>query len=183
MKRTLEQTLAALENQIRAWASAPGSPEIRVLAYPPEREAVMLARIEDLVRRLEQEGHRVEVVDVGQGFLAALDRRAPLVERLMASEGKEERQVVHDLGVLASRYLGELFRRPLGPGAVCRLVVNTGSLAAVTSYSAVMNGLHGAKGDGGPGAPTLVAFPGEADDRSLNLLGLRRETNYRTARI
>jgi len=183
MKRTLEQTLAALENQIRTWASAPGSPEIRVLAYPPEWEAVMLARIGDLVRRLEEEGHRVEVEDVGQGFLATLERRAALVERLVASEGKEERQVVHDLGVLASRYLGELFRRPLGPGAVCRLVVNTGALAAVTSYSAVMNELHGAKGEGGPGAPTLVAFPGEADDRSLNLLGLRRETNYRTARI
>ena len=126
MKRTLEQTLAALENQIRTWVSAPGSPEIRVLAYPPEWEAVMLARIGNLVRRLEGEGHRVEVEDVGQGFLATLERRAALVERLVASEGKEERQVVHDLGVLASRYLGELFRRPLGPGAVCRLVVNTG---------------------------------------------------------
>ena len=174
MKRTLEQTLTALENQIRTWASAPRSPEIRRLDYPPEWEAVMLARIGNLVRRLAGEGHRVELEDVGQGFLATLERRAALVERLVARESKEERHVVHDLGVLASRYLGELFRRPLGPGAVCRLVVNTGALAAVTSYSAVMNVLHGAKGEAGPGAPTLVAFP---------LLGLRRETNYRTARI
>lgn len=183
MKRTLEQTLAALENQIRTCGPTPGSPEIRVLAYPPEWEAVMLARVGGLVGRLAEEGYQVEVEDVGQGFLASLERRAAVVERLVAREREEERQVVHDLGVLASRYLGELFRRPLTAGAVCRLVVNTGALAVLTSYSAVMNELHGAKGVGGPGAVTIVAFPGEADDRSLDLLGLRKETNYRTARI
>jgi hypothetical protein len=183
MKRTLEQALAALENQIRVWASETPPPEIRVLAYPPEWEPVMLFRIRDLAERLEKEGYRTEVEDVGQGFLATLERRAPLVKRLMESEAKDERQVVHDLGVLASRYLEELFRRPLEPGAVCRLVLNTGALATLTSYSAVMNELHGAKGESGPGAPTLVAFPGEADERSLNLLGLRSETNYRTARL
>jgi hypothetical protein len=183
MKRTLEQTLVALESQIRTWTSTPGSAEIRLLAYPPEWEAVMLSRMSNLVGRLEEEGHRVEMEDVGRGFLAHLERRAALVQRLLASEVKQEQQVAHDLGVLASRYLGELFRRDLPPGVACRLVVNTGALAALTSYSAVMNGLHGAKGKGGPGAPTILAFPGEVDDRSLNLLGLRRETNYRTARV
>jgi hypothetical protein len=53
----------------------------------------------------------------------------------------------------------------------------------VTSYSAVTNELYGAKGEAGPAAPAIIAFPGEADDRSMNLLGLRRETNYRTPRI
>lgn len=183
MKRTLEQTLAALENQIRAWASAPGVPEIRVLAYPPEWEPVVLARIQNLVRRLEGEGHRLEVEDVGRGFLASLERRATLVNRLAAREAKEERQVIHDLGVLASRYLGELLRRRLAPDVICRLVVNTGALATLVSYSAAMNELHGGRGERGPGGRTVVAFPGEADDRSLNLLGLRRETNYRTAKI
>lgn len=183
MKRTLEQALAALEAQIRTWASSPARAEIRVFPYPPEWEPVMLGRIGELVGHLGGEGHRVEVEDVGRGFLAVLERRAPLVDRLARSEARSERQVVHDLGVLASRYLGELFRRPLRPDAVCRVVVNTGALATVASYSAVLNELHGAQGQGGPGGPTIVAFPGEADDRSLNLLGLREDTNYRTARI
>lgn len=189
MKRTLEQALAALEAQIRTWVSSPARPEIRLFPYPPEWEPVMLGRIGELVGHLEGEGQRLEVEDVGRGFLAFLhepahaERRARLVDRLARSERGSERQVVHDVGVLASRYLGELFRRPLRPDAVCRVVVNTGALATVASYSAVLNGLHGARGEGGPGGLTIVAFPGEADDRSLNLLGLRKDTNYRTARI
>jgi len=183
MKRTLEQALAALEAQIRTWVSSPARPEIRVFPYPPEWEPVMLGRIGELAGRLKGEGQHLEVEDVGRGFLAVLEQKAPLVDRLARSEGGSEQQVVHDLGVLASRYLEELFRRPLRPDAVCRVVVNTGALATVLSYSAVLNGLHGARGERGPGGPTIVALPGEADDRSLNLLGLRKDTNYRTARI
>lgn len=182
MKRTLDQALAALERQIQTWATE-GEPEIRVFVYPPEWEAVMLLRVRELTERLGREGRAVEVEDVGRGFLSVLERRAPLVERLAEREARDQRQVVHDLGVLASRYLDELFRRPLPVGTVCRLVVNTGALATIVSYSAIMNSLYGARGGGGAGGPTIVAFPGEADDRSLSLLGLRKDTNYRTARI
>ncbi|GEM_PF-2230848 len=182
MRRTLEQALDALERQIRSWTRR-AEPEIRVFVYPAEWEPVMLQRLQHLMGRLAEEGHLIEVEDVGLGFLVALERRSPLVERLLEREAGDERGVVHDLGVLASRYLDELFRRPSPEGAVCRLLVNTGSLATIVSYSAIMNGLYGARGDGGPGAPTIVAFPGEADDRSLSLLGLRNDTNYRTARI
>ena len=182
MKRTPDQALAALESQIRTWARTPRPPEIRILDYPPEQEAVMLGRIRSLVRRLEEEGLQVEVEDVGQGFRAALEGQ-PVVERLLALDGSQDRHIIHDLGVLASRYLRDLFRRPPSAGAVCRLLVNSGALATVTSYSAVTNELYGAKGEAGPAAPAIIAFPGEADDRSMNLLGLRRETNYRTPRI
>lgn len=181
MRRTLDQALAALERQIQTWATG-GEPEIRVFVYPPEWEAIMLLRVRELTERLGREGLAVEVENVGRGFLSTVERRAPLVERLAEREARDQRQVVHDLGVLASRYLDELFRRRLAAGTVCRLVVNTGALATIVSYSAIMNGLYGAR-SGGTGGPTIVAFPGEADDRSLSLLGLRKDTNYRTARI
>ena len=89
--------------------------------------------------------------------------------------------MLHDLGVIGTRAVTRLLQPPLPEGVVCRLAINTGALAAFVSYAAITNGAprfveH-------PSVATVLAFPGEADERSLNLLGLRVDTNYRVARI
>jgi hypothetical protein len=83
--------------------------------------------------------------------------------------------------VLGNEAIEGVLRTPLADGLVCRLLVNTGALATFVSYSAITNELHGSSE--GPMVPTAIAFPGEADERSLNLLGLRPDTNYRVPRI
>ncbi len=78
------------------------------------------------------------------------------------------------------RWLTKLLSTPLEPPAVCRLLVNTGALGTFVSYSAITNALHGGTA---LTAPAALAFPGEGDERYLNLLGLRVDTNYRVPRI
>jgi len=62
------------------------------------------------------------------------------------------------------------------------LLVNTSALGTFVSYSALTARLYGDEGEG-LGASAVLAFPGESDEGALNLLRLRRDTNYRVPRI
>lgn len=176
MKRTLDQAVEALRNQVRTWADGVAQPELRVFVYPPEWEPLMLARLAEFAEQCAQEGEPVAVEDVGQGFLRELEVRDGLIERLTELERAD---LLHDLGWVGASYLKRTIRQPLPE--VCRILVNTGSLGSFVSYSAVANEV----GAGGERElpPTVLAFPGEADERSLNLLGLRADSNYRVPRI
>jgi hypothetical protein len=176
VRRTLEQALQDLRSQVRSWARKKDRPELKVFVYPPEWEAVMLARLSAFAERCAAEGEPIELEDVGVGFLRELESREGVIDQL-SSLGRPE--LLHDLGWLASSYLKRAIARPLEDGLVCRLLTNTGSLGTFVSYSAVANELTG------PGrAPAVVlTFPGDADERSFNLLGLRVDTDYRMPRI
>jgi hypothetical protein len=179
MRRTFEQAIDALRAQVQAWATGAATPDLRVLVYPPEWEPLMLVRMPVFADSCAADGEPVEIVDLGQGFLRALRERNGAVERLQALDREE---VLHDLGWIGTTYLRQVIRSPLTAPSVCRLLINAGALGAFVSYSAVANELAGSPSDGGISA-TALAFPGEADDRSLNLLRLRIDTNYRVARI
>jgi hypothetical protein len=177
VRRTLEQAFQALNDQVKAWASGQARPDLRVFVYPPEWESLVLDRLPSFATESEAAGRPIQLEDVGQGFLAELKRRKGLVQRL---EQMDQDQVLHDLEQIASRYLEHALTRPLDEPAVCRVIMNTGSIGTFVSYSAIANKLAGSDGD----VPaTLLAFPGEADDRSLNLLRLRVDTNYRVPRV
>lgn len=178
MKRTLDQAMEALRNQVKTWANRVAQPELRVFVYPPEWEPLMLARLAELAEQCAQQGEPVAVEDVGQGFLRELEVRDGLIERLTQLERAD---LLHDLGWVGASYLKRTIRQPLPGREVCRILVNTGSLGSFVSYSAVANEV----GAGGEPElpPTVLAFPGEADERSLNLLGLRADSNYRVPRI
>ena len=74
MRRSLDDALLALRVQVKAWAAG-SRPDIRVFVYPPECEAMMLARIPGWADDREQEGLAVDVVDIGQEFRAVGGRR------------------------------------------------------------------------------------------------------------
>ena len=179
MRRTVEQAFDALRAQVRAWARGDARPDLRVFVYPPEWEALVLSRIPAFVERCAADCEPLEVVDLGQGFHRALRERNGAIERL---QGLDPDEVLHDLSWIATTFLRRTIRSPLDPPAVCRLLVNAGALGTFISYSAVANELSGGPADGGI-PPTVLAFPGEGDERSLNLLRLRVDTNYRVARI
>ena len=72
MRRTIEDALLALRQQVQAWAG--GAPaDVRVFVYPPEWEALMLARLPIWADARAAEGLAVELVDVGQEFAAQVD--------------------------------------------------------------------------------------------------------------
>ena len=125
----------------------------------------------------------VSIVDVGQEFLLELERRNGLVDRLAALENEGTERLLRDLGELAQRYLTRLLATSLDQPEVARLLVNTGALGTFVSYSAITNALHGDGPARTVAALTVIAFPGEGDERQLNLLGLRADTNYRVPRI
>jgi hypothetical protein len=50
------------------------------------------------------------------------------------------------------------------------------------SYSAIANAMHTDAGGTAPTANSVLAFPGEDDQLSLNLLRLRVDTSYRIPR-
>ena len=179
MRRTIGQALDALRAQVQAWARGEARPDLRVFVYPPEWEALMLRQIPLVAGELRSVGLRMTLEDVGQGFLAELERRKGLEERLF---GLEQDELLHDLGVVASSYLKRVFAAPLEAPSVCRLLLNTGSIGTFVSYSSITNEISGAPASEGLPA-TVLAFPGEADERSLNLLRLRVDTNYRVPRI
>lgn len=180
MRRSFDDALLALREQIKAWASGKTEPDVRVFVYPPEWEAQMLQRLPQFAEDRAAEKMPIEIVDVGQAFRSVIDERG-VEEQLAGLEKRAQRQLLDNLRVLASEAVGATLRAPLADGVVCRLLVNTGALATFVSYSAITNELHGASE--GPMIPVAIAFPGEADERSLNLLGLRPDTNYRVPRI
>ncbi len=176
MRRTVDQALQDLRGQVRSWAKGEQRPELKVFIYPPEWEAVMLDRLTSFAETCDANGEPIELEDVGTGFLRELESQEGLVDELSRLEQPE---LLHDLGWLATTYLKAAITRPLPDGCACRLLVNTGSLGPFVSYSAITNELAG------PGrTPSVVlAFPGDADERSLNLLRLRVDTDYRVPRV
>jgi hypothetical protein len=183
MRRTIDQALDDLRSQLANWLRDGGRPGLRLFVYPPEWEAAMLARLPAIAAEFAAKGQSIDVLDVGQGFAGELERRRGLIDRLTALERERPEGLLNDLGVLATNYLKRRLRTLPDPPAVARLVVNTGALGPFASYSALANDLEGAGPETAPAVPTVLAFPGEADDRSLNLLGLRQDTNYRVARM
>lgn len=178
MRRSIEDGFSALREKVKEWASDRSRPDIWVFVYPPEWEAVMLARFPSFARICAEEGRPVILEDVGHGLLQEVRRRKGFVDRLVEAERAGPASALHDLGVVASRYLNRVLAAPLEPPSVCRILINTGALGAFVSYSAITNDLYG-----NVPSPSVLAFPGEGDDRSLNLLHLRVDTNYRVPRI
>lgn len=183
MRRTMEQALLDLRQRIAGWARAPARPGIYIFVYPPEWEARMLSLFPAFAADCAEAGYPLDLIDIGQGFLVEIERRKGLADELCALERDAPERLQHDLGVLAERYVVEALKAPLQPPAVARLLINTGALATFVSYSAITNALHHDGPDSEVGAPTIIAFPGEGDERSLNLLRLRTDTNYRVPRI
>jgi hypothetical protein len=180
VRRSVDDALLALREQIRSWASGKTEPDVRVFVYPPEWEGLMLQRLPHFAEDLAAARTPIEIVDVAQAFRAVIDNRG-VEAQLVALEKRAPTQLIDNLRVLGNEAVEGALRAPLAEGVVCRLLVNTGSLAAFVSYSAVTNDLHGSSE--APRIPVAIAFPGEADERSLNLLGLRPDTNYRVPRI
>jgi hypothetical protein len=179
MKRTLEAAIAALNQLVREWAAGGAKPGIRMFVYPPGWEARMLVQLREFAETSRLAGYPVELIDIGALFLGRLVADGGLIEMLTATEKDSGTQfVLRDLGTVASRCISSELQKSLDPPAVCRLLVNTATLATFVSYSAIANELHDAVAD-----PAVLAFPGESDEGSLNLLHLRGDTNYRTPRV
>jgi hypothetical protein len=178
MKRTPDQAFEALSAQISAWARGEAKPDLRVFVYPPEWEALVLSRLPEFADRCAAEGEPVELVDLGQAFVTELTKRDGFIHRL---QGLDRPELLDDLGWTGTTCLKRLICGPLADPSVCRVLMNTGALATFVSYSAVANELSGSTNPAVP--PTVLAFPGEGDERSLNLLRLRVDTNYRVPRI
>jgi hypothetical protein len=178
LKRSIEQAFADLQALVDGWAAGRVESGVQVFVYPPEAEAVMLARFPSFVQGCAARGCAIDLVDLGQGLLREIERRPTLEGRLRVAEQRGTDRVHNDLGQIAQAYVQRLFAAPLQPPQVCRLLINSGALGVFLSYSAVLNGTSSEEGPA-----VVLAFPGEADDRSLNLLELRTDTNYRVARV
>lgn len=179
MRRSIDDALLALREQVKAWAN--GAPaDVRVFVYPPEWEALMLARLPQWAEGRANDGLAVELVDVGQEFRQVVARRRAAAP-IAALELRAPASAMESLRMLARETILGAIKRPLEAPAVARLLINTGSLATFASYSAITNEFHGAA-ERLP-APVAIAFPGEGDDRALSLLNLRPDANYRVPRI
>lgn len=174
----MDDALLALRQQAKAWAAGAPS-DVRVFVYPPQWEALMLAKLPAWVKDRANEGINVDVVDVGQEFRAVIERRKAR-ERLVALERRAPAQAIEGARALAREAVVGAIRRPHAADVTCRLLINTGSLATIASYSAITNEFHGAAER--PPA-TVIAFPGEGDDRALSMLNLRADANYRVPRV
>lgn len=182
MRRSADQAFADLRRHFEDWKQSGAKPGIRIFVYPPEWEARMLARFPQFAQELDPTVP-ISIVDVGQEFLGELEQRIGLVDRLTTLEHEGTDRLLRDLAELAQRYLPRLLATPPDPPAVARLLVNTGALGTFVSYSAITNALHGDGPAGTVAALAVLAFPGESDERQLNLLRLRSDTNYRVPRI
>jgi hypothetical protein len=140
---------------------------------------MMLARLPDWSQQRAAEGLALDMVDIGQEFRGVVERRKA-ADSIAALELRAPAQALESARALAREAVVGAIRRPLTAGQICRLLINTGALATVASYSAITNEIHGSA-DRPP--PIVVAFPGEGDDRALSMLNLRPDANYRVPRI
>jgi hypothetical protein len=182
MRRSLDQAFIDLRQRLLEWARSKPKPDVHIFVYPPEWEARMLARFPRFAEDLAPQAP-IDLVDVGHAFVGEIERRKGLVARLTAVEGQSTGRLLHDLGEIAHQYLTRLLAAPLPPPAVARLLINTGALGTFVSYSTITNALHGDVSGSSVAAPAVLAFPGEGDERELNLMRLRSDTNYRVPRI
>ena len=175
----MEDALLALRVQVKAWAN--GAPaDVRVFVYPPEWEAQMLARLPAWAEQQADQGFAVELIDVGQAFARKVEERHAATA-LAAMERRGTGKVMDSLRTLSHETVTAEIRQIAGARHRCTILVNTGSLATMVSYSAITNESHGAAER--PPGPVVIAFPGEGDDRTLSLLNLRPDANYRVPRI
>ena len=182
MKRTIDEAFFDLRQHLDAWKASGSKPGVRIFVYPPEWEPQMLARFPKFAEQCAP-SISLALIDVGQGFLAEIDRRKGLIERLEAFEQDAPLRVLNDLGEIAHVYLTRLLATRVEPPTIARILVNTGSLGTFASYSAMTNAVYGDNTGDQVAAPTVLAFPGEGDDRELNLLRLRADANYHVPRI
>ena len=140
----------------------------------------MLARLPEWASQQTQAGMLIEVVDIGQAFARTVEARRA-ARPLVAMEKRGSSGLMESLRTLAWETVKGEIQRPVESGTVARILINTGSLATIVSYSAITNEFHGAAER--PPAPVVIAFPGEGDDRALSLLNLRPDANYRVPRI
>lgn len=178
MRRSFDDALLALREQVRDWANRRDARDVKVLVYPPEWEARMLAELPHFAEQCGQSGWPIALVDAGLVFLREIERRTGLIDREQKVEQTNGKLLLRDLGELAARALRMALTATPDGVVVCRLVLNTSALATFFSYSALANDLHG-----NVPLPAAIAFPGEGDDRSLSLLYLRHDTSYRLPRI
>lgn len=176
MKRTIDEALAALRTTISEWAAGKSSPNVQVLVYPPEWEAAMLLRIRNVVDAEANAGNKVELVDVGVLFTELVASRSELIQAREAEVASQT--FLADLSALTARRLTTLLRQPLELPTLGRIFINVGAAATFVSFSAITNDASASAT-----APAVFAFPGESDEKGLNLLNLRSDTNYRTPRI
>lgn len=184
MKRSVEEAFNALQQKVLNWYHGETSADVSVFVYPPEWEPVMLERFPAFAKECEAKGCLIELMDVGQGLLTEIQKRKGLEESLTNSEANDPGNLLHNLNVVAGRYLKRIMQSVPESSIVCRILVNTGALATFVSYSAIANDLAGGSAKAGSRlVPCVLAFPGEGNDKFLNLLKLRADTNYRTPRI
>lgn len=182
MHRSADDAVLAFRDYVRAIAAGERRKhEIVLLLYQPELEPQLLVRLPGTAAELTREGVPVEVIDLGPWFVELLVADSGRLDAFRHLEAQSEEALLDDLGQVCSEVMYELLTGPLPAGVVARLIVNTGVLASLISYSAITSDLAGSSTR--PTPPTVLAFPGEGDDRAVNLLGLRLETNYRIARI
>lgn len=181
MRRSPAEAVDALRTQIIDWGQHSAKRDLRILAYPPEWEASMLRQIRALADDLAQAGLSVDLVDAGQELMATVDARPGLRNQLEEADLRDPNRGYDDLSHLARTALEKVLRRPVSDGMVARIVINTGALATLVSYSQVTSEFFGY--DSSLGGATVLAFPGDADERSLNLLHLRVDAAYRAPRI
>jgi hypothetical protein len=177
MRRSIDEAFAALDMQLASWAVGRDGSRIRVFVYPPEWEPIMLDRFPMFASACANSGYPIVLVDIGHQFLQDMERRNVVMERLQAIEQSQPERVLSDLSALAARTVDRVLKDPLDPSAIGRVLINTGALGTFVSYSAIANGLV-------ESVPrSIIAFPGEDDQRSLSLLGLRGDSSYRIPRI
>lgn len=181
MRRSPEDAILALRTQVVDWGRNGAKADLRILAYPPEWEAGMLGRIRAAAAELAADNLPIDLVDAGVELVSVVDARKGLRERLVEADIRNPADAFGDLGSFARAAFEKLLRRQLPEGHVARVIINTGALATLVSYSQITSDFFGAGSD--LGGATILAFPGDADERSLNLLGLRVDTAYRAPRI
>ena len=179
MRRSLEDGLLALRQQLQTW-TAGAAPDVRVFVYPPEWEALFISRLPAWIDARTSEGLNIELIDLGQEFRKQVEAD-DLASDLADLERYSLHQGIGDMGTLAQKVVERFITTPDTDGVTCRLLVNSGALATLVSYSAITNSFYGAAKR--PACPVVIAFPGDADERSLSLLGLRADSNYRVPRI
>jgi hypothetical protein len=178
VRRSLDDAFLSLRQHVRDLAEGRARAVTTIFVYPADQEAAALARFPLFAEECAAGGRPVELVDVAQGFRAELERNEGRVDQLQTLERTATQRVVSDLATFAEQFVRGELARPVEPPTVCRLLVNTGALGTLISYSAITNGMPEAEG-----ARVVIAFPGEDDQRSLNLLGLRTDMNYRVPRV
>ena len=144
--------------------------------YDPELERICMEEFRSFAARLRHKGISVEIISLGELFVAALEKLGCLKEEFLKFEKRDRKAVFSDLERELPKEITQRLIERLGDKDVshCVILMRAGALFPFVHISRILSSL-----EGHVHCTLVVPYPGKRDGEMLNYRGEAIRSYYR----